>query len=298
MSHLTTQQLHAFLSVASHGGFSFAADELHMSQPAVSQQIRGLEHLTGVALFERRPRGAVLTPAGEALLPHAVASVRAMDALMAEAERQRTGFVRLRIGAIPTTAPYLLPQVVRHGRSAHPDVQLQVSERRTADLLTALDANQIDLALIATEVDSPEITTLDIARDPFLLAVAEDDPLAGAGNADLGVLADREVLLIEDGHCLRGQAQSVCTLAGVSRTHDVAAASLGTVCQMVAAGQGVTLLPGIAVDVECRPGSGVRAVPLADGAHARTLRFAWRRTSYYAPRIEEFAHSLREALVA
>ena len=296
MASPTLQQLTAFAAVAEFGGFSHAADELRMSQPAISQQVRLLETQVGVPLFERRPRGTVLTPAGEALLPHARATLGAHDALLVEAERQRSGLTRLRIGAIPTIAPYLLPRVIGVLRASHPELQLQVTEQRTADLLAALDANHVDLALLATNEDSDLVSSLAIGEDPFLLAVATQDEFAGRASVPASALLEREVLLLQEGHCLRGQAQQVLTTAGRAATHDVSATSLSTVCQMVAAGQGVTLLPSLAVVVECREGSGVRAVTLADGEHGRTLRVAWRRTSPHASEFVALAEELRRSL--
>ena len=296
MSQPSLQQLTAFRAVAEHGGFSAAADVLRMSQPAVSQQVRGLEGQLGLALFERRPRGTVLSPAGEALLPYARASLDSVEAFAIEAERQRSGLTRLRVAAIPTIAPYLLPRVIGRLRLMHPAAQLLISEQRTSDVVQGLESGQIDLAFIATDEDSELIASLPMGEDPFLLAVAQDDELASRDAVSASVLLDREVLLLQDGHCLRGQAQAVCATAGRASTHDVSASGLGTVCQMVAAGQGVTLLPQMAVDVECREGSGIRAIPLADGNHARTLRIAWRRTAPQAAEFQGLARELRASL--
>lgn len=290
------QQLTTFRAVAEFGGFSHAADELGMSQPAVSQQVRLLEQQLGVQLFERRPRGTVLTDAGEALLPLAVRSLDAIDALTLEAERQASGLTRLRVGAIPTIAPYLLPSAIAWIREQRPELQLQIAEQRTDELMAAIEARQLDLAFIATEEDSDVVDSIRIADDPFLLAVSERDVLARRRSVKASTLLEREVLLLQDGHCLRGQAQFVCAAAGRPTTHDVSASSLTTVCQMVAAGQGVTLLPKLAVEVECRQGSGVRAIPIIDGAHGRVLRIAWRRTSPLAPQLCELAGGLRRAL--
>jgi len=298
MSQPSLQQLTAFRAVAEYGGFSAAADVLRMSQPAVSQQIRTLEEQLGVSLFERRPRGTVLSTAGEALLPFAHTSLDSIEAFTVEAERQRSGFTRLRIAAIPTIAPYLLPRVINHMRSGHSAAQLLISEQRTSDVVSGLEAGQLDLAFIATDEDSALIASLPLGEDTFLLAVASDDVLASRSAVEVSVLLDREVLLLQDGHCLRGQARAVCASAGATSTHDVSASSLGTVCQMVAAGQGVTLLPQLAVEVECREGSGIRAIPLADERHARTLRIAWRRTAAHAGEFEALALELRNALQA
>lgn len=296
MSLPTLQQLVAFRAVARHGGFSAAADELQMSQPAVSQQIRTLEEQLGVVLFERRPRGTVLSSSGETLLQFALSTLDALDAFSIEADRQRNGVTRLRLAAIPTIAPYLLPRVIQVMREAQPAVQLLISEQRTAEIVAALSSGQLDLAILATDEDSDVIASVTIGEDPFLVAVPTSDAIASLRTVEATALLEREVLLLQDGHCLRGQAQAVCAAAGQPSTHDVSASSLSTVCQMVAAGQGVTLLPRLAVEVECREGSGITAVPLTAGDYGRTLRIAWRRTSSQASVIEALSADLAHAL--
>ena len=295
MTQPTLTQLQAFVAVCEHEGFSAAADELGMSQPAVSQQIRLLETSLGVQLFERRPRGTVVSGAGEVLLPFARQALAAVDAITVEAERQRTGVTRIRLAAIPTIAPYLLPSVIAQLKQEHPGARLSVAEMRTTEIVDALTQGALDLAIIATDEDSAAIASTVVQEDPFLLAVPEGDVLAARKRVHPDVLADRDVLLLQDGHCLRGQAQEVCQRVDGARTQDVSASGLTTVCQMVAAGQGVTLLPRIAVEIECRAGSGIAVIALT-GSRGRIIRIAWRRTSALATQWEAMSVAVATAL--
>ena len=294
----TSHQLGAFIAVAESGSFSDAAIDLRMTQPAVSQHVRALETLLGTTLFERHARGAMPTPAADALLPIAREALRQLETFVREGEQLQEGLSRLRLAAIPTIAPYLLPGVVQATRKRLPETKLLISELRTGALLPALLANQIDLGLLATPIDDPHLDFLHIADDDFLLAVAEQDPLAKKSKVSLETLRDRNVLLIEDGHCLRGQAQAVCALVGADRTQDVEAAGLATVCQMVAAGQGVTLLPCSATALECRPGSGLVAIPFAKPRPYRSLVLAWRKSSHIATDLQQLARLLAGTMKA
>lgn len=293
-------QLQAFVAVAEFGTYREAALELHTSQPAVTQQIKALERLLRTTVFDRTTRGTKLTPEGFQLLPFAKSVLEAVDNLELEAERVRTGITRLRLSAIPTMAPYLLPGIVRGMRTNFPAVQLSIGESRTNVLVERLVGNDLDMGLLATPVGHPGLTEYVIADDPFLLAVGADHPLAHSPEVQLSTLEDSEVLLIEDGHCLRDQTVEVCQLAGMSNTRDVGSAGLSTVCQMVVSGQGVALLPQSAATLECRPGSGLTGIPFApfsDGTVAkRTIALAWRSSSPHADEFVEFAETIKSAI--
>lgn len=297
MAQPTLAQLQAFVAVAEFGTYREAALELHTSQPAVTQQIQGLERSLHTTVFERTSRGTKLTPEGQQLLPFAKSVLDAVDVLSLEAERVRTGVTRLRLSAIPTMAPYLLPGIVRTMRENFPAVQLSIGESRTNHMIERLVGNELDMGLLATPVGHPSLTEFVIADDPFLLAVGDDHRMASDSAVNLGALEDSEVLLIEDGHCLRDQTVEVCQIAGVSNTRDVGSAGLSTVCQMVVSGQGVALLPRSAAQLECRPGSGLKGIPfkpLSDGSlPKRTIALAWRATSPHANEFIEFAHAIK-----
>ena len=302
MPRPTVAQLQAFVAVADHGTYREAAIELHTSQPAVTQQVQALERVLRTTIFDRTSRGTKLTPEGFQLLPYARSVLEAVETLSLEAERVRTGFTRLRLSAIPTMAPYLLPGIVRTMRADFPTVQLSIGESRTSVLIEKLVSNDLDMGLLATPVSHPALTEFVIADDPFLLAVASDHPLASDATVGVHTLKEAEVLLIEDGHCLRDQTVDVCSLAGANNTRDVGSAGLSTVCQMVVGGQGVALLPRSAATLECRPGSGLHGIPFdpfVDGTiPKRTIALAWRTSSPHADELLDFAHAMKEAITA
>lgn len=296
----TIAQLQAFVAVADHGTYREAAHELHTSQPAVTQQVQALERTLSTTIFDRTSRGTKLTPEGYQLLPYARAVLESVETLRFEAERVRTGFTRLRLSAIPTMAPYLLPGIVRTMRADFPSVQLSIGEARTASLIEKLVSNDLDMGLLATPVGHPALTEFVVADDPFLLAVASDHPMAESTSVGVHTLKEAEVLLIEDGHCLRDQTVDVCSLAGVNNTRDVGSAGLSTVCQMVVGGQGVALLPRSAATLECRTGTGLHGIPFAPFADGtipkRTIALAWRTSSPHADELLDFAHAMKSAI--
>lgn len=289
----TLQQLAYLVALDRHGHFGRAAAACFVSQPALSNQIRELERRLGTTLVERLPRGIRLTPAGAAAVTRARAVLAAVDELVEEAGAdagELTGAVTL--GVIPTVAPYLLGALVPTlcGRFAR--AELRIVELRTEDLLARLRDGTVDLALCALPVAGRDLEAATLADDPFLLAVPAGHTLAlERGPVDLDVLRHQRVLLLEDGHCLRDQALSVCEMAGADPA-DVTATSLPTLVQMVAAGAGVTLLPASAVGVEARPGNGV-AVRRFRTPPQRTLGFVWRRSSPRHAAYQELARLAR-----
>lgn len=297
MASPSLAQLHAFVAVASTGSFNAAADVLGTTQPAVSQQIKALEQGLDLRLFTRQRTGAFLTPEGRTLLPHAEAAVRAAESLNAEAAAFKSGLQQVRIAAIPTLAPYLLPDVIAELQLQRPELKLSVSELRTSDLVSAVQSGQVDLGLLAAPTAPPQLAMALVGKDEFLLAVGRRHPLAASQSARLSDLASEDLLLLEEGHCLRDQALQVCQMAGAGRTRDVRAVGLATLCQMVAAGQGVTLLPRSAARVEASGARGVVALPLkgAKNLH-RDIAFVWRQESVHAADLSALVAAIREHL--
>ena len=290
--HPTYPQLRAFVAVTQERSFGSAAHVLGISQPAVSVQIRDLESSLGFPLLQRGSRGVELTSMGTALIPFARRALEALtDFTMAAAPHGVDSVLRL--GAIPTLAPYLLPKVVAGLGSS---ISLQLSEQRTDVLVNSLRDHSIDLALLALPVTNPDIETLELFTDTFHLAVPVDHPWAGAQGIELGDLNEFPVLLIEDGHCLRGQAEEICANAKISNTYDVGAAGLATVCQMVAAGNGVTLLPECAVELEARIGTGIATASIADPQPFRTIGLAWSKNAVQKDRLHELSASIKQLL--
>jgi LysR family hydrogen peroxide-inducible transcriptional activator len=237
----------------------------------------------------------LVTPAGRALLDAARRVLLDADDLL-EASRCAGDPLAgsLRIGVIPTVAPYLLPAAAPALRAAHPGLSVIWLEERTPALVQGLHAGALDAALVAVEAALGDVEREVVATDPFLLAAPAGHPLAApAGRpATPGDLREASVLLLEDGHCLRDQALAVC---GRARVHELEfrATSLGTLVQMVAGGAGVTLLPALAVQAERRAGLVLR--PFADPTPHRTLALAWRRRSPLGPALRTLAGTIRGA---
>ncbi len=289
------RQLQYAIAVADTRSFRRAAELCGVSQPALSAQLASLEAGLGVRLFERDRRRVFPTPAGDALLVRARRVLVETDDLVDAASRLGDPLAgTLRLGVIPTISPYLLPDVVRVLRRAHPRLTMRWTEERTGVLVRALGDGELDAALLALEADLGDLERAPIGRDPFVLATPRGHVLSKSSKP----LAAREldgtgVLLLDDGHCLREQALSVCQGAHADEL-GFRATSLPTLAQMVASGAGVTLLPRMAVETECRR-AGVVTRPLTDAHAFRTIGLVWRKTSPLAPSLRRLADDIRGA---
>lgn len=273
---MNLRDLRYLLAVAEHGHFGRAAEACGITQPTLSVQIRKLEEELGLSLFERSGRSIVPTQACDRLLSHVRAAVAEADAILAVARSLRDPLGgRFRLGIIPTLAPYLLPLVFAPLRAALPALEIEPWEDQTAALVERLRTHELDAALLATVVEAPELADRALFDEPFLAALAPEHPLAGRA-----VLAEAELapdlLLLAEGHCLRDQALDACGqlpghAGGVGGA--LRAASLSTLLNMVAAGYGTTLVPGLAAGAAQDAGLVLR--PLAARA-GRTVRIAWR----------------------
>lgn len=261
---ITLRQLNYFAALAEEQSFSRAADRVHVTQPALSMQIRDLEAALGTTLVERLPREARLTPAGRDLLARA-------DRVLAEvAEIERLGARRglagrLQIGVIPTVAPYLLPAVLARLRAEAIARDLRVREARTERLLDELDAGSLDAIVIATPVNRDDLVVLPLFRDRFLLA-GSALRIAGLGAAEAlrpVALDPDQLLLLDEGHCLADQALEVCGLTRRQTRIDLGASSLSTLVGLVAEGFGLTFLPEIALAHEGKAAPGMRVLRFA-----------------------------------
>jgi LysR family transcriptional regulator, hydrogen peroxide-inducible genes activator len=291
----TTRQLQYAVAVADTRSFRRAAELCGVSQPALSAQLAALEQAVGVRLFERDRRRVLPTPASEALLERARRVLIETDDLVEAARHLGDPLAgTLRIGVIPTISPYLLPDVVRALRRAHPRLTARWTEDKTGTLVRALEEGELDAALLALEADLGDLERAANGRDPFVLAAPRGHALAkSARPLAASALRGADVLLLDDGHCLREQALSVCSGARAEEL-GFRATSLPTLTQMVASGAGVTLLPRMAVATECRR-AGVAVRPLADGDAFRTIGLVWRKTSPLAPALRRIAGTIREA---
>lgn len=273
---MNLRDLRYLLAVAEHGHFGRAAEACGVSQPTLSVQLRKLEELLGVALFERSSKSVAPTAACARLIGHVRAAVAEADAILSVARDLRDPLAgRFRLGIIPTLAPYLLPLVFAPLREALPALEVEPWEDQTTALLDRLRAHELDAALLATEVDGPDLLSQPLFAEPFLAALPPEHPLAGRAVVAEAELA-RDILVLADGHCLRDQALEACgqggrmsgALGGTLR-----AASLSTLLNMVAAGYGTTLIPGLAAGAAQDAGIVLR--PLAARA-GRMVRIAWR----------------------
>ncbi|MGG5809885.1 LysR substrate-binding domain-containing protein [Falsiroseomonas sp. CW058] len=269
---MNLRDLRYLLAVAGHGHFGRAAEACGVSQPTLSIQIRRLEEGLGVALFERTARAVVPTEACARLIGHVRAAVAEADAILAVARDLRDPLAgRFRLGVIPTLAPYLLPLVFAPLREALPALELEPWEDQTAALLERLRAHELDAALLATEAEGQDLASQALFAEPFLAALPPDHPLAArdaVAEEDLGA----DILVLADGHCLRDQALAACGRSG-ALGGALRAASLSTLLNMVAAGYGTTLIPGLAAGTAQDAGIVLR--PLAARA-GRVVRIAWR----------------------
>jgi LysR family hydrogen peroxide-inducible transcriptional activator len=279
MSSPTLQQLRYAVAVADERNFGRAATQCFVSQPALSAQIRELETKLRVQLFERGPRGVIITRAGTEVVERARRILSDVDDLCAAAIGGGDDLAGpLRLGVIPTVAPYVLPACVQAITEAHPHLDLYLREDRTESLVALLRSGDLDVLLLALPLDRPGITELRLYDEPFRLALPHDHRLAARRRCTVADLVGERLVLLDDGHCLRDQALAVCSSAGVDGGAEVQGTSLPTVVQMVGAGLGVTLLPEMTIDREARP---VRSVVVRElrPAPTRTIGLAWRTSA-------------------
>ncbi|MFJ9039328.1 LysR substrate-binding domain-containing protein [Streptomyces sp. NPDC102406] len=293
-------QLRAFTAVAEHLHFRDAAAAIGMSQPALSGAVSALEETLGVTLLERTTRKVLLSPAGERLAVRARAVLDQVGALMEEAEAVRAPFTGvLRLGVIPTVAPYLLPTVLRLVHETYPELDLQVHEEQTSSLIEGLTAGRLDLLLLAVPLGVPGVTELPLFDEDFVLVTPLDHWLGGREGIPREALRELKLLLLDEGHCLRDQALDICREAGRDDAPvTTTAAGLSTLVQLVAGGLGVTLLPRTAVAVETSRSSQLLTGYFAEPAPTRRVALAMRAGAARAAEYEELAGALRTALSA
>ena len=294
----TTTQLEYFVALSRALNFRQAATDCHVTQPALSAQIQKLEQGLGVQLFERDRRKVLLTDAGKALIERAERLLTDIDEFVAQAAQASAEPLAgpLRIGVIPTIAPYALPRIVPAIRREHPRLKLLFREGQTDEILADLSRGDLDVCLLALDVPLPaSVETLSLFEDAFLVAMPKEHRLAKESQLALSELDDEEILVLEDGHCLADQAMEVCQRArSRARFADFRATSLATLVQMVVAGLGITLLPEVAAQSEKRQNRSLVIVPFAGDPPKRTIGFAWRRGSARAEGFTELGRLIEE----
>jgi len=289
---ITLRQLRYLASLARHRHFGRAADDCAVTKPALSMQIRELEREIGAELVERRPGEIALTETGLEVAQRAERILAATHDLVDFARHRDVLSGELRLGIIPTLAPYVLPRVLPRLQSGYPHLRLDVRETLTKVLIGELVAGNLDVVLSALPVEGADVETLQLFVDPFLLAVPADDPMPRQGRVAVADVDRHRLILLEEGHCLRDQALAFCAGATGDAPAGLGATSLATVMQMVANNYGVTLLPQVAAGDNVRD-SRVKLLRFAEPQPARTIGLAWRRTS---PRKRDFI-ALGEVIV-
>ena len=288
---ITLKQLRYLTALAKHGHFGRAADACSVTQPALSMQIRDLERTLGVKVVERRPGDVMLTDIGREIARRGedvLAATRDLVDFAQHRSQPLTG--RLTLGIIPSLAPYLLPRVLPPLQAQFPELGLELRETQTRQLVEDIKSGVLDAAMLALPLGEPDIDTIALFDDLFLLAVPSDDPRSDRLRVAAADIDQSRLILLEDGHCLRDQALAFCATiargpAPATPGMTFGASSLATVMQMVAGGYGVTLIPQIAADVEARDPR-VKFLRLENPQPGRSIGLAFRRTS---PRKADFA---------
>ncbi len=290
---ISLKQMRYALAVANAGHFGKAAQACAVSQPALSQQILALEALCGMPLFDRMKSGVRPTPFGREFLDLARDTIRSAEALdtliLSHGGKPKKP---LRFGLIPTVAPYLLPAIFPALADSLPDLRFTISESRTEALLAGLHDGSLDIALMATELpgEGPKLIAAPLFDDPFVLATPRNEHTAEP--VTLSSLAPERILLLDEGHCFRDQTISACRLDGDRSARTFAATSLSTIVEFVANGQGVTLLPQIALRKEANDPR-IAVHPLNDPGAGRQLRLVWREASPFGATFEQIAQVIR-----
>ncbi|MBS1201432.1 MAG: hypothetical protein H6R27_2110 [Proteobacteria bacterium] len=277
---MNLRDLQYLVALAETGHFGEAAERCHVSQPTLSAQVKKLEEYLGVQLFERQPRKVSLTDVGRRIVERARLIVQQAEDIRGVARASRDPLTgKLRIGLIPTIAPYLLPRVASRLRTRLPGLQLMLYEYQTDPLLGKLRAGELDLAILALPADTTGLETRALFAESFVVAMPRNHRLSARKRLKPADLAGETLLLLEDGHCLRDQALEVCGTVAVAEEQDFRATSLETLRQMVAAGLGVTLLPRLAAEGPIAGARGLEIRPFAPPSPSRTVGAAWRRSS-------------------
>ncbi|RAI01709.1 DNA-binding transcriptional regulator OxyR [Acuticoccus sediminis] len=277
---MTLRELEYLVALARYRHFGRAAEACCVSQPTLSTQLKKLETELGMQLVERSSTGVLLTPFGQATAERARRILVEVQHIKDAAQIGRdpeSGTVRL--GIFPTLGPYLLPSIMLRYAERFPSLQLFLIEEKSPNLVTRLHDGDIDVALLALPMDDDQLTCEFLFEEPFLFAVPSGHPLANRTRITMEDICEQELLLLEDGHCLRDQALDVCSLSGAVEQPAFRAASLETLRHMVGAGLGVTLLPQLATAGGKSASDMLRLVPFVDPAPSRRIALVWRKSS-------------------
>jgi LysR family hydrogen peroxide-inducible transcriptional activator len=294
---VSLRQLRYLESLSQTRHFGHAAEACAVSQPALSMQIKELEDELQLSLVERRKSGVELTEKGDEVARRArtiLASVRDLIDYAKQQEGVLSGVLKL--GAIPSIAPYLLPAALPELQRRFPGLILQLRETVTENLVRELVTGDLDVILVALPIDDPEVETHSLFDDKFILATKASSSNKRLRHATADMLSDERLLLLEEGHCLRDQALSYCHMMTREARESFGASSLATIVQMVANGYGITLLPEMAIASEIHPGGDIRLLRFTSPEPKREIGLAWRKTSPRKAEFIQFGQLLRDVV--
>lgn len=297
---MNLRDLQYILAVAETKHFGKAAERCFVSQPTLSGQIKKLEQELGVSIFERTNRSVEITPIGEAILSHTRQMMEQADAIRQLAQAHQDPLAGpIRIGAIPTLSPYLMPLILMPLKQQYPQMKMVLSEEMTDTLLGRLRSHEIDAALLATPVEEPDLETVALFDEPFWLAHPRDHPFYAKEEITEEDLENTELLLLSEGHCLAKQAMEVCHLKERNQQGEMAdlrAASLETLLQLVGAGFGCTLVPALAMRGSWTTGSGIVARKLELPNASRRVSLVFRHSFPRRQALDVLARVITEKL--
>ncbi|NOX09675.1 MAG: DNA-binding transcriptional regulator OxyR [Gammaproteobacteria bacterium] len=296
---MNLRNLEYLLAIDKERHFHRAAERCCVSQPTLSGQLKKLEQELGVQLVERNNRQVRMTDAGRAVADQArrvINEARAIKSIAQTFHNPMQG--ELQLGLIPTVAPYLLPLIMPLLKKQYPDLKLWLHEQQTAVLLDKLRSAEMDLLILALPVETDEFEEQDLFSEAFWLAAPKNEPLTKKKHLRLSDLQDREILLLEEGHCLRGQALDVCFSAGAHENAGFRATSLETLRYIVGEGMGITLIPDLAVPKRCLKTDPVTYIPFRNPKPARRIGILYRKNSYREAVFKNIAVLIQNSLLS
>ena len=294
---MNIRDLEYLIAVDEERHFHRAAERCFVSQPTLSGQLKKLEQELGVLLIERNNRQVSITEAGQAVLAHArnvLIEVNAIKDVASYFHDPMVGDVR--VGIIPTIAPYLLPIIMAKLNKAFPKLKIWLYEYQTHVLLEKLQKAELDFLILALPIEKHDFTELDLFREPFRLAVKKGHSLTKKKQINMGDIAQQELLLLEEGHCLRGHILDVCLLAEVKEQGQYHATSLETLRHMVGEGMGITLIPELAVPTKITKADEVRYIEFSDPKPNRRIGMLYRKNSYREETFNNISELIKSVL--
>jgi LysR family transcriptional regulator, hydrogen peroxide-inducible genes activator len=294
---MNLRELEYLVAVADELHFHKAATRCFVSQPTLSGQIKKLEQELGVLLIDRSNRKVLMTDAGKAVVEHARTVLSHSKILKEIATSFQDPMVsEIQLGLIPTVAPYLLPRIMPALTQQFPHLKLWLHEQQTQLLVEKLRYAELDVLILALPIDSHEFKELNLFEEPFWLAVSKQDKLAQKRIIHLKDLNQQQILLLEEGHCLRDHALDVCYMAGASEYNNFHATSLETLRHMVGEGMGMTLLPELAVIRYLKSADNISYIPFANPIPTRRIGMLYRKGSYREETYQKIAHVIMTEL--